>query len=459
MGGSTEGLAAAFPQEQQRGPRARSLLLAREGSSQRASPPRPARRSSFCANLVLKEAVRRAEGRATDCGHSRIGSPRALATKGRSGLRRRRRRRYDRSAWSRAGSGDRSRDCRAGSFPASHPSGNALRRTTIASPLRTTPEAAIPRETTPKSWTLTGVHVSTSESRGGRRYSLGKVLATVGTVFGVVGGAAGLYTFLRSEFPDPRITAQHVGFEGETIIQVGVVNSSPRAISIVGGEVRWKGLTVGQVSAVLDTSQALGIPTTELQGAKRLPFPIAGGESFAGGVLWDRGDSLSRGVLEGFRKTLSAPRSPERRKSSDIELELNFEPGGKKTARIELLVVGAGDALRPFPGHDPGWFTKPITEGGGPGRVRGLRVGANLGEPAVVRLELWRDRAARATATLERPLSIHRPTDFSFPRLRPGRYDWALTAGADSVAVGDFTTPCGKSNSDTPPPERCSDVD
>ena len=192
------------------------------------------------------------------------------------------------------------------------PSKDALRRTTMALPLRATPEASIPKKTTPKSWTLTGVHVTTSESRGGRRYSLGKVLATVATVIGVVGGAAGLYTFLRSEFPDPRITAQHVGFEGEKIIQVGVVNSSPRAISIVGGEVRWKGYTVGQaqrrprhVAGAWDSNDGAA-------GSKRLPFPIAGGESFAGAVVWDRGDSSSPAVLRGFAQTLAAPRSPER---------------------------------------------------------------------------------------------------------------------------------------------------
>jgi hypothetical protein len=60
----------------------------------------------------------------------------------------------------------------------------------------------------------------------------------------VVGAVTGVVSFYRTEEIDVRLEPRHSALPNERVLDVGIVNSSQGAVSIVGGTLRFDGYPV-----------------------------------------------------------------------------------------------------------------------------------------------------------------------------------------------------------------------
>jgi len=269
--------------------------------------------------------------------------------------------------------------------------------------------------------------------------------ATVTFALAVIGAVTGFISFRRSNDIHVEMTARQTTFALRSF-EIGIVNSSQRAVSVTGGKLYFDGYQVGEVHRLVPGARPdqAGSGTTPAAGAP-LPYSLAGGQAFAGTLTWRMpDDGWSPVVLERFSKYIGRGRHGGQRPDGRFTVDLELEPGGH-IKRSVVLGVGAvqedGDGHQT--GHRPGWQTL-LALSRSDRAVQALLVYHLVPDPAVASFELW-GAADRPLHSARRPVveASLGPTRFAFPRSLPaGRYSWAVEVDGKTVASGAFRTPC-----------------
>jgi hypothetical protein len=267
------------------------------------------------------------------------------------------------------------------------------------------------------------------------------VVALVGSLIAVVGGSLALVDHWKRGHPDLTISVAHDLLDDPHLLRVELVNDSAAATTLVGGKVFVDNDPVGTILATIDAgAEGLngGIRTRFLpDGTRPLPFSLPAGSSFSGALVWDEGSFYLPDVVKAFTKTVDSPGS--QRGPNRLRIRLEFRPGGVKVRTIELPPIRLEDQFRPPFGHGRGWSSRPVLDG--TRGVAGLRVTYEAGTPAVGVLRLWNSAGSGPVRTITRPLVGGRSA-FIWNRVKPGRYEWAISTDAGVVAVGTFISPC-----------------
>jgi hypothetical protein len=274
-----------------------------------------------------------------------------------------------------------------------------------------------------------------------RRFGALVTLGRIATITGIVGGLLGLTTFVLSQRVVVSVSASHSADEPTGVLRANVINKSRLPVTIERANVELDGHVVGAVEWVIPT-RTLAFSRLSLddlvRSAHPLPYTLAPGESFAGGVVWTPERERSA-AYERFAQMLHR-HNPH---GGRAQLVLHLDRGGTRHGLLHLRGdVTASGLLGPL-GHASGWTTEPILSTERRSPVLGLQVGASVAAPTVVRLELWRDDgSSHAFHTQSLPMLPRVPNELRFPTLRAGDYRWALSDGTQVVAVGNFRSPC-----------------
>jgi hypothetical protein len=265
--------------------------------------------------------------------------------------------------------------------------------------------------------------------------------AVVTFVIALVGAVLGGVSFFNEQRIKVNVTAAFTERQRAWTYQLGIVNSSARAVNIVSGEVFVDDQLVGNVEAILPFVTDVADLRTEAElqeAALELPYSVGAGASIAGTVMYDTVFPPADVNIKQWERTVNLVNDPEA--AGRIRLRLKFEPGGEENVTVRFVNTGR---LVPFldVDHLPGWHSwidlkphrgiRPVFKAGGPGDA-----------PALATLQLWRSkRDGRPFFTRSQPL-IRGWTEFPLPALKRGAYVWALMSASKVVAVGEFAIPC-----------------
>lgn len=305
------------------------------------------------------------------------------------------------------------------------------------------------------------LRLTTAGEERGWRARARRLLKAVGAGVTFAIACYGAYTAWsneqRAKEIEVELTVSHGAPAPDRVFEVGIVNNSQRAVSVVSGAVRFDGAKVGELSRFVRGRPSVD-PRREaerLAGASSPPFGLAGGQSFSGTVEWRLPEEgYAPAIVDEADAYLSQERVGGNPGTGRMVLELRLEPEGEVKAPVRLT-LGDFDDRRP-PGHAPGWYSFLRLDNDF--RVTGVGVNTTGEGPALATFELWGRRAA-PLLTVRRPVTSSMLTTFALPRrLRPGTYDWAVSVGGEAVALGRFVTPCPKESltgSGKADPEEC----
>jgi hypothetical protein len=284
-----------------------------------------------------------------------------------------------------------------------------------------------------------------TESPMRRRIKAAGAVATfLIAVTGLVFGAISLLSAQRIKVSvTPRVTER----QRPGTYQLGIVNSSARAVNIVSGEVLVDDDVVADVEQILPLVTDISDTRTDAELeelARELPYSVGAGESVAGtliftprsGVGEDNDPQLNERIELLYGEVNDEPVDPGER----VQLRLKFEPGGEKTEIVRFPGTEIGRQGRfPAPDHLPGWTTWIDLHAG---RRTTFTAGGRPDAPALATLRLWKGSGG-GTPVLARTHPLIRGwTEFPIPRLKRGAYVWSLTSASEVVAAGHFAIPC-----------------
>ena len=260
-------------------------------------------------------------------------------------------------------------------------------------------------------------------------------------LFAVTGAITGIISFVRSEEVDVKVTARQMTFDHRAV-DIGIVNESQRAVSIIGGTVSFDGETVGRVVRFVPGLGALDPRSTaeRVASASRPPFSLTGGQAFAGTVEWAPPiESYRVDKLEQLDEYLGRTRSSDDRPNDRYRLVFDLEPGDDEDVPVRLTFENPGiGALR----WGIAWAGTRCSSSTAIARYAVLpRTWTSRGRTS--HRSRYGVGGSEPVLTATRPVVNSDRTSFALPaRLRRGEYSWGIAVGGDTVAVGRFRSPC-----------------
>lgn len=258
----------------------------------------------------------------------------------------------------------------------------------------------------------------------------------------LVGAITGWISFHRSNNIHVEITPRQASFDARSF-DVGLINSSQRAVTLREGIVRFDGGMLGRVTRFVPGPGA-GDPRSaeeRVAGALQVPFALAAGQALAGTLEWALpAEGYGPEMLRKFERYLSADRRGGQPADKRFTLEVDIEPGDDVSSPILLTVTGFDKATQD--GHLRGWHSLLSLEKRSRA-VNALVVFAGETTAAIASFELWGSRA-KPLLTGRRPVGQSvRFARFAVPKdLAPGSYSWAVSINGAPTAIGRFKTPC-----------------
>ena len=259
-------------------------------------------------------------------------------------------------------------------------------------------------------------------------------------------------------------------FSKGTVLEVTILNPSARIANLVRAEVRFRGRRLADVQyAVPDVNALSPVNRRDLVSASlHLPVSIPPGQAVIVGLVTTPRDidvvnQLARaanpayGTNPGARaapfswchtvayhngKRVTPERPPSRRlkPAGELEVVMQFEPGGRRTARMVVTPSLAGTYV-PADNRDvaPGWHIELDVAAR---HVQGLVVFKPMHDPPEnARIKLWRGNGRRPQQTKIEPLYSDTACMDS-GALHADRYRWSAEVGGRRIAAGRFRTPC-----------------
>jgi hypothetical protein len=265
-----------------------------------------------------------------------------------------------------------------------------------------------------------------------------KAVAAVTTfAIALAGFTFGAINFFGQQRITVAVTPVYRNFDYPHALQLGIVNTSARSVSITSGEVLVDGVVVGVLERILPfalkENEFRNLAEIE-EAAQDLPYTIEAGRSLAGTALYDASLPSDPELRATFNDVLTGDVQPPEER---VELRLDFEPGGSRTAPVRYPSSGRLLRVRDA-GHLPGWNSYIDLDDGGRAT---FNVGGPPGIPSLVTLRLWREGSGKPFFSAAGPLP-QGDAYFILPALARGAYAWSLSAGPEVVAAGRLTIPC-----------------
>lgn len=231
-------------------------------------------------------------------------------------------------------------------------------------------------------------------------------------------------------------------------VRITLINASLRPIIVNAMELKVGGVPVAPITGVMvgNRSEATGLGDQPLTSARPLPLAVAergavtltGLADFSEAAADARGDrrSAKLDAAEAFCRQLppeptgiAAPQV--RRGSSDVELEVDYDPGGAETVPVQISSSGAIDNT---------WRMEVLGPEASPDGIAFWRYNSAPSALRVLTLKVWHgDGGLMRSVSL--PVSGAATTEAHFEPLPDGYYRAALLEEGHPLAVGDFDVP------------------